>query len=153
MTILAPEKTQKWPLYLNSCFSSVRHSKSRNFGYNQYFAMILFAAVRGLKSSDTNILGFLIKATKIFGTIFSNNLAEMGSKFLEIWPFSSLINLNLNAGQTKFEVGILKNVPKIANFRPKIGQLQLSCATFYWDNFVIFHPILTLLKRKLLIFL
>ena len=39
--------------------------------------------------------------------------------------FGLLINLNVNAGQTKFEVDILKYVPKTANFRPKIGQLPL----------------------------
>ena len=43
-------KPQKW-IYLNSrFFQSVRHSKACNFGYNQYFAMIRFAAVRGLNS-------------------------------------------------------------------------------------------------------
>ena len=62
---------------------------------------------------------------------------------IEIWPFMWLlkaklinlcpieflsglaINLNVNARQNKFEVDILKNVAKIANFRPKIGQLPL----------------------------
>ena len=39
MTMLAPEKPYKWS-YLNSC----------NFGYYQYFAMIIFAAVRRLNS-------------------------------------------------------------------------------------------------------
>ena len=33
-----------------------------------------------------------------------------------------LTNLNVNE-QNKFEVDILKNVAKIVNFRPKIGQL------------------------------
>ena len=50
ITILAPKKTTKWP-YLNSrYFQSVRHSKSCNSGYNQYFSMILFAAVKRLNS-------------------------------------------------------------------------------------------------------
>ena len=67
---------------------------------------------------------------------------------IEIWPFCgfsgakiiilSLIdflfgfpmNFNVNARQNKFEVDILKNVAKIANFRPKIGQMPLSYATF-----------------------
>ena len=31
----------------------------------------------------------------------------------------------LNAGQNKFEVDILKNVAKIANLRPKLGQIPL----------------------------
>ena len=39
--------------------------------------------------------------------------------------FNLLINLNVNVEQNKFEVDILKNVAKIANFRPKIGQLPL----------------------------
>ena len=39
--------------------------------------------------------------------------------------FGLPINLNVNAEQNKFEVDILKNVAKIANFRPKIGQLPL----------------------------
>ena len=41
--------------------------------------------------------------------------------FLFCLPF----NLNVNIGQNKFEVDILKNVAKIANFRPEIGQLPL----------------------------
>ena len=39
--------------------------------------------------------------------------------------FNLLINLNVNVEQNKFEVDILKNVAKIAKFRPKIGQLPL----------------------------
>ena len=35
------------------------------------------------------------------------------------------INLNVNYRQNEFEVDILKNVAKIANFWPKIGQLPL----------------------------
>ena len=35
------------------------------------------------------------------------------------------MNLNVNARQNKFEVDILKNVDKIANLRPKIGQIPL----------------------------
>ena len=73
--------------------------------------MILFAAVRRLNSWESNGLGFLIKASKKFwahfGQIFAKFLAEMGSKFL--------VN--------KFVVDILKNVAKIANLRPKIGQI------------------------------
>ena len=38
----------------------------------------------------------------------------------------SPINLNVNHWQNKFAVDILKNVAKIANFRPKIGQLPLN---------------------------
>ena len=40
-----------------------------------------------------------------------------------------IINLKVNVEQNKFEVDILKNVAKIANFRPKIGQLSLKRAT------------------------
>ena len=36
--------------------------------------------------------------------------------------FGLPINLNVNE-QNKFEVDIFKNVAKIVNFRPKIGQL------------------------------
>ena len=39
--------------------------------------------------------------------------------------FGLPINFNVNAGQNKFEVEILKNVAKITNSRPKIGQIQL----------------------------
>ena len=39
--------------------------------------------------------------------------------------FGVPINLNVIAGQNKFEVDILKNVVKIANPRPKIGQIPL----------------------------
>ena len=39
--------------------------------------------------------------------------------------FGLPINLNINTVQNKFEVDILKNVAKIANFRPKIGQMTL----------------------------
>ena len=46
--------------------------------------------------------------------------------FLFVLP----INLNVNYEQNKFEVNILKNVAKIANSRPKIGQLPLKRATF-----------------------
>ena len=53
--------------------------------------------------------------------------------FLFDLPF----NLIVNAGQNKFEVDILKNVAKIANLRPKIGQIPLLSITRF------FHPILT----------
>ena len=39
--------------------------------------------------------------------------------------FGLPINLNVNDVQNKFEVDILKNMAKIANFQPKIGQLPL----------------------------
>ena len=75
---------------------------------------------------------------------------------IEIWPFICLvilglidflfglpINLIVNAGQNKFEVDILKNVAKIANLRPKIGQIPLLSLDIIWHNSIIFYPILT----------
>ena len=53
------------------------------------------------------------------------------------------INLIVNAGQNKFEVDILKNVAKIADLRPKIGQIPLLSLDFNGHNSIIFHPILT----------
>ena len=51
--------------------------------------------------------------------------------FLWAWMANlSQINLNVNDGQNKFEVDISKNVAKIANFWPKIGQLPFRRATF-----------------------
>ena len=41
------------------------------------------------------------------------------------FQFGFPINLSVNVEQNKFEFDILKNVSKIANFRPKIGQLSL----------------------------
>ena len=57
--------------------------------------------------------------------------------------FGLHINLNVNAGQNKVEVDILKNVAKIANLRLKIGQIPLLSVDINWYNSVIFHPILT----------
>ena len=80
---------------------------------------------------------------------------------IEIWPFICLleaklvilgpidflfglpINLIVNAGQNKFEVDILKNVAKIANLRPNIGQIPLLSLDINWHNSIIFYPILT----------
>ena len=45
--------------------------------------------------------------------------------------------------QNKFEVDMLKNVAKIANLRPKIGQIQLLSLDSNGHNSIIFHPILT----------
>ena len=41
-------------------------------------------------------------------------------------------SLNVNRGQIKFKDDISKNVAEIANIWPKIGQLPLWRATFYW---------------------
>ena len=49
----------------------------------------------------------------------------------------------VNAGQNKFKVDILKNVAKIANLRPKIGQIPLLSLDINWHNSIIFHHILT----------
>ena len=57
--------------------------------------------------------------------------------------FGLPINLIVNAGQNKFEVDILKHVAKIANLRPKIGQIPLLSLDFNGHNSIIFHPILT----------
>ena len=57
--------------------------------------------------------------------------------------FGLPINLIVNAGQTKFEVDILKNVAKIANLRPKIGQIPLLSLDINGHNSIIFYPILT----------
>ena len=56
-----------------------------------------------------------------------------------------LLNVNVNAGQNKFEIDILKNVAKKA----KIPLLSLN---INWHNSVIFYPILTLFFFELLVF-
>ena len=57
--------------------------------------------------------------------------------------FGLPINLIVNVGQNKFEVDISKNVAKIANLRPKIGQLPLLSLDINGHNSIIFYPILT----------
>ena len=57
--------------------------------------------------------------------------------------FDLPINLIVHAGQNKFEVDILKNVAKIANIMPKIGQIPLLSLDCNWHNSIIFYPILT----------
>ena len=59
--------------------------------------------------------------------------------FLFSFPF----NIIVNTGQNKFEIDILKNVAKIANLRPKIGQIPLLSLDINGHNSIIFHPILT----------
>ena len=66
--------------------------------------------------------------------------------------FGLPINLNINAGQNRFEVDILKNVAKIANLRPKISQIPLLSLDINGHNSVIFHPILTFFILKCLLF-
>ena len=43
------------------------------------------------------------------------------------------IILKVNDGQNQFELHISKHSAKIASFWPKIGQLPLGRATFYWE--------------------
>ena len=57
--------------------------------------------------------------------------------------FGLPINLIVNVGQNKFEVDILKNLAKIANLRPKIGQIPLLSLDIIGHNSIIFYPILT----------
>ena len=44
------------------------------------------------------------------------------------------LNINWNDGQNKFEVHISKNVAKMANFQPKIGQDSTFPPTFNGQN-------------------
>ena len=71
----------------------------------------------------------------------------LGAKLVILGPTDLLFglptNLIVNAGQNKFEVDILKNVAKIANLRPKIGQIPLLSLDINRHNSIIFHPILT----------
>ena len=48
------------------------------------------------------------------------------------------LNINGNHGQNRFEVHISKNVAKMDNFRPKIGQDTTFAPTFNVHNSVIF---------------
>ena len=70
-----------------------------------------------------------------------------GAKLVILGPtdflFGLPINIIVNAGQNKFEVDILKNVAKIANLRPKIGQIPILSLDINGHNSIIFHPILT----------
>ena len=81
--------------------------------------------------------------------------AFFGAKLVILGPIDFLfglpINLIVNAWQNKFEVDILKNVAKIANLRPKIGQIPLLSLDIKWYNSIICHPILTV-YLKLLVF-
>ena len=52
--------------------------------------------------------------------------------------FGLPINLIVNAGQNKFEVDFLKNVAKIANLKPKIGQIPLLSLDIIGHNSIIF---------------
>ena len=60
---------------------------------------------------------------------FLRNLVFLEAKLVILGPIDFLfglpINLIVNVGQNKFEVDISNNVAKIANLRPKIGQIPL----------------------------
>ena len=70
------------------------------------------------------LCGFLVAKLEILGP----------TDFL----FGLPINLIVNAGQNKFEVDFLKNVAKIANLRPKIGQIPLLSLEIIGHNSIIF---------------
>ena len=70
------------------------------------------------------LCGFLVAKLEILGP----------TDFL----FGLPINLIVNAGQNKFEVDFLKNVAKIANLRPKIGQIPLLSLDIIGHNSIIF---------------
>ena len=53
------------------------------------------------------------------------------------------IKSNVNNGQNKFEVHILKNVAKMAILWPKIGQRHFGARASHGHNLAIFHQILT----------
>ena len=69
------------------------------------------------------------------------------AKLVILGPIDFLFGLPINhivkAGQNKFEVDILKSVAKIANLRPKIGQIPFLSLDINGHNSIIFHPILT----------
>ena len=75
--------------------------------------------------------------------------AFLEAKLVILGPIDFLfglpINLIVNARQNKFEVDILKKVAKIANLRPKIGQIPLLSLYIIGHNSIIFYPILTFL--------
>ena len=60
------------------------------------------------------------------------------------------LNINGNEGQTKFEVHILSNVAKMANFRPKISQDVTFAPNLNEHNSAIFYPILMFDHTKMI---
>ena len=69
-------------------------------------------------------------------------------KYLVI--LATFFNINANDGQNKFEVHILKNVAKMTNYLPKMGQDATFARTLNGHNSVIFHPILTFDHTKMI---
>ena len=65
-----------------------------------------------------------------------------GTKVVNLGPIDFLLdftlNINVNDGQNKFEVHISKNMARIANFQPKIGQDATFAPTFNGHNSAIF---------------
>ena len=57
--------------------------------------------------------------------------------------------MNINYEQNKFEVHISKNVAKMANFRPKVGQDAMFAPTYNGHNSIIFYPLLTFDHTKM----
>ena len=51
------------------------------------------------------------------------------------------LNINANKGQNKLEYHISKNVAKMANFRPKIGQEATFAPNLNGNNSTISYPI------------
>ena len=76
---------------------------------------------------------------------YGHQCAFLEAKLVILGPIDFLfglpINLIVNADQNKFEV--FKNVAKIANLRPKIGQIPLLSLDIIGHNLIIFYPILT----------
>ena len=65
----------------------------------------------------------------IFWRFLWTNMAKLSPNDFKI---SFLLDVNVNDGQNKFEVDILKHKAKVSNFWPKIGQLPLWRVTFSW---------------------
>ena len=60
------------------------------------------------------------------------------------------LNNHVDDGQNKFKVHISKNMDKIANFQPKIGQDTNFTPTLNGHNSAISHPILTFYATKMI---
>ena len=76
------------------------------------------------------------------------------SKVVNLGPIDFQLGLSLdiveNDGQNKFEVHISKNVTKLANFLPKIGQDTTFAPSLNGHNSAIFYPILTFDHTKMM---
>ena len=128
-------------------------------GLNQKSGSISISGIQSSNSCKKNHGKILIVA-EVIRRLVTDSLEKTR---IEIWPFMWLfgglmvifnpidfllgfpINLNVNTWQNNFEVDISKNVAKIANLRPKIGQIPLLSLDNNWHNSIIFHPILNFL--------